>query len=705
MVSTIRAGLAKARLIPLLIGLLAAGACKTTVTDEPVSDFSGELTAGEIENGVLTPEILWKFGRTGDSRLSPDGGKVLYSVTRYDYRTDKSKTDIVTVDTETKETKTLTSFEGRNFNARWYPDGTKIGYLSAESGSAQLWEVNSDGTGRRELTGIDGGITGFEYSPTGEHIYFTRQVKLDMTPQEMHPDLPLINVRIEDELMYKHWDSWHNYSYSHIFVAPYNNGKPGEPKDIMEGEKYDSPMAPFYSTSEIAWSSDGKIIAYTSKKTGRTEYAQSTDSDIYLYYLDTGQTVNITSGNPGYDKYPVFSPDGKYLAWQSMETPGYESDKGRLFIYNLSTGVKTYLTRDFGENASGFTWSDDSQYIYFISGINATYQIFRIHLPTREVVQITTGMHNITSIDIRGNTLIAEKMSMSMAGEIFRIEPVTGRETQLTFTNEHIYDNIAMGKVMERWVNTTDGKEMLVWVIYPPGFDSNKKYPALLYCQGGPQSAVSQFFSFRWNFQIMAANDYIVVAPNRRGLPTFGQEWNRQISGDWGGQAMLDYLSAIDELKKEPYIDQERLGAVGASFGGYSVFQLAGTHEGRFSAFISHNGVFNLESMFGATEETFFVNHDLAGPYWNKPEPVSYERFSPHKFVHNWDTPILIITGENDFRVPYTEGMQAFNIARLRGIPARYLHFPGEGHWVLKPQNMILWQREFFSWLDKWLKD
>jgi dipeptidyl aminopeptidase/acylaminoacyl peptidase len=682
---------------------LIASSCRREVSREPEPDFSGELTPEEIEGGRLTPEILWKFVRVGDARISPEGNHVIYSLTRYDHNTNRSRSDICILDIETGETQILTEGSERNFGARWHPDGETIGYLRLTEGEVQLWEMGPDGSDR-QVSEIEGGINSFDYSPAGDNIYFTKQVRLDEDPGDMHPDLPLIDVRIEDELMYRHWSSWHNYSYSHVFIAPYENGSLGDPLDIMEGEKYDSPLPPFYSSAEIAWSHDGRIIAYTSKKMDRTQFAQSTDSDIYLYFLDTGETRNITAGNRGYDKYPVFSPDGRYLAWQSMETPGYESDKARLFLYNLNTGVKTYLTRDFEENASGFAWSDNGEYIFFISGINATYQVFSIHVPTRKISQVTTGRHNITSIDMNGNTLIAEKMSMSMATEIFRINPVTGMETQLTFTNRHIYDNIAMGHVAERWVETTDGKDMLVWVIYPPGFDPDKIYPALLYCQGGPQSAVSQFFSYRWNFQIMAANEYVIVAPNRRGLPTFGQEWNRQISGDWGGQAMRDYISAIDDMMAEPYIDENRVGAVGASFGGYSVFQLAGTHQGRFRAFISHNGVFHLESMYGATEETFFVNHDLDGPYWESPRPVSYNEFSPHSFVHNWDTPILIYTGENDYRVPYDQGLQAFNIARLRGIPARLVHFPNEGHWVLQPQNGILWQREFFSWLDRWLK-
>ena len=686
-----------------LSAFLLVSSCKSEESREPQPDFSGELTAEEIQGGRLTPEILWKFGRVGDARISPEGNHVIYSLTRYDHSTNSNRSDICILDIETGETQILTEGSERNFGARWHPDGETIGYLRVTEGETQLWEMSPAGN-HLQVSEIEGGINSFNYSPAGDNIYFTKQVKLDESPAEMYPDLPLIDVRIEDELMYRHWSSWHNYSYSHVFIAPYENGSLGEPLDIMEGEKYDSPLPPFYSASQIAWSHDGRIIAYTSKKMDRTEFAQSTDADIYLYFLDTGETRNITNDNRGYDRYPVFSPDGNYVAWQSMETPGYESDKARLFVYNLNTGVKRDLTRDFEENASDFVWSDNSENIFFISGINATYQIFSIHVPTRKISQITTGRHNFTSIDMTGNTLIAEKMSMSMATEIFSINPVTGMETQLTYTNRHIYDNIAIGHIAERWVETTDGNEMLVWVIYPPGFDPDKIYPALLYCQGGPQSAVSQFFSFRWNFQIMAANDYIIVAPNRRGLPTFGQEWNRQISGDWGGQAMRDYISAIDDLMAEPYIDEDRVGAVGASFGGYSVFQLAGTHEGRFKAFISHNGVFHLESMYGATEETFFVNHDLDGPYWERPRPVSYDEFSPHTLVHNWDTPILIYTGENDYRVPYDQGLQAFNIARIRGVPARLVHFPTEGHWVLQPQNGILWQREFFSWLDRWLK-
>jgi len=453
----------------------------------------------------------------------------------------------------------------------------------------------------------------------------------------------------------------------------------------------------------MTWSPDGKIIAYTCKKLKGRDYAISTNSDIYLYYVETGKTTNMTEGMMGYDKYPIFSPDSKNVAWLSMETPGFEADKDRLFIYDLETKKKEYYTESFDQNVASVTWSDDAKTIYFLSGIKATEQIFKIDLKTKEITQITKGVHNYFSYSISGDVIIGQKMSMSMATEIFKINEKDGTEKQITFTNKDIYDKIKMGKVEERWVKTTDGKDMLVWVIYPPYFDANKKYPALLYCQGGPQSAVSQFFSYRWNFQMMAANDYIVVAPNRRGLPSFGTEWNNQISKDWGGQNMKDYLSAIDALKTEPFIDENRLGAVGASYGGFSVYWLAGNHDKRFKAFISHCGMFNMESFYGTTEESFFVNYDIGGPYWENPQPKSYST-SPHKYVQNWDTPIMVITGGNDMRVPYSESIQAFNVAQLKGIPSKLLFFPEETHFVLKPQNSILWQREFFKWFDQWLK-
>jgi dipeptidyl aminopeptidase/acylaminoacyl peptidase len=684
----------------LILSMLIISCTQTPETATPVSgDFSNTLTPEEISNAKLSPEILWKFGRVADHQLSPDGKSIIYNVTRYDAATNKRQTQILKVSTEGGEPVVI----GEGGNMRWKPESEKIGYLSSESGSSQIWEMSPDGTGKLQITQIEGDINGFEYAPDGKKFFFLKDVKLDKTPQEIHTDLPLTNVRIIDDLMYRHWNAWSDYDYSHIFVADLSMSPVKEGIDIMKDEPMDSPLSPYFDQNEIKWSPDSRFIAYTCKKMKGREYAVSTNSDIYLYEIETGTTENLSQGMPGYDKYPVISPDGSKIAWQSMSTPGYEADKQRLIVMDLKTKEKKDLTRNFDQDVANLLWDKDNTTIYFISGFHARFQIYKINTGTGEISQITKGDHDYTSFSMAGDVLTGEKMSLSMATEIFRINSLTGEETQLTFTNKNIYDAVKMSKVEERRVKTTDKKDMLVWVMYPPDFDPNKKYPALLYCQGGPQSAVSQFFSFRWNLQLMAANGYIIVAPNRRGLPTFGEEWNRQISGDYGGQNMKDYLSAIDNVSKEPFVDKENLGAIGASYGGYSVFYLAGHHEGRFKAFISHCGIYNLESMYGATEETFFVNFDNGGPYWAKPKPVGYQ-FSPHLFVDKWDTPIMIITGEMDLRVPYTQSLEAFNAAQLRGIPSKLLVFPEETHFVVKPQNSILWQREFFGWLDKWLK-
>jgi dipeptidyl aminopeptidase/acylaminoacyl peptidase len=664
-----------------------------------VGDFSNTLTPEEISNSKLTPELLWKFGRVADHQLSPDGRSILYNITRYDAGTNKSQTKILKISADGGKPVNI----GEGSNMRWKPGSDKIGFISSETGSAQIWEMNADGQAKVQVSEIEGGINGFEYAPDGKKFFYTKDVKMDKTPQDIYPDLPLTNVRIIDDLMYRHWNAWSDYAYSHIFIGELNTVPVKGGLDIMVDEAFDSPLSPYFDQTEIRWSQDSKNIVYTCKKMKGRDFAVSTNSDIYLYNLENKTTENLSQGMPGYDKFPVISPDGSMIAWQSMTTPGYEADKQRLIVMNLATKEKKDLTKDFDQDVANMLWDKDNVTIYFISGYHAAFQIYKINTGTGVISQITKGNHDYTSFSLANDVLTGEKMSLSMATEIFRINPASGEETQLTFTNKNIYDAIKMGKVEERWIKTTDNKDMLVWVIYPPDFDPAKKYPALLYCQGGPQSAVSQFFSFRWNLQIMAANDYIIVAPNRRGLPTFGEEWNRQISGDYGGQNMKDYLSAIDNVSKEPFVNKDNLGAIGASYGGYSVFYLAGNHNGRFKAFISHCGIYNLESMYGATEETFFVNFDNGGPFWAKPKPKGYS-FSPHLFVDKWDTPIMIITGEMDLRVPYTQSLEAFNAAQLRGIPSKLLVFPEETHFVMKPQNSILWQREFFGWLDKWLK-
>jgi len=661
----------------------------------------------KLTSDVMTPEVLWSFGRLGGTQLSPDGKSVIYGVTLFNIQENKSFRDLYIVPVAGGEATRLTNTPEKEAEEQWRPDGKKIGYISSKSGSAQLWEMNPDGSGNVQVSSVEGGISGFSYSPDLKNILYIKSVKLDKDIHDLYPDLPLATARLETDLMYRHWDSWHDYTYQHVVIAKYNEGTLTGDKDIMEGERFDSPMKPWGGIEQIKWSPDGKTIAYTCKKKVGKEYALSTNSDIYLYNLESGKTSNLTEGMMGYDINPVFSSDGQKIAWESMARDGYEADKNRLFVADLKSGKKKDWSAGFDQNVKNLTWTPDNKSIYFISDIHATDEIFRLDMANGKFTRITDGVHDYQDLFIAGNRLVATKVSMSHPAEIYRVDPATGKDEPITTVTKGIMDQLAFGKVERRWITTTDKQKMLVWVIYPPHFDPKKKYPALLYCEGGPQSTVSQFWSYRWNFQMMAANDYIIVAPNRRGLPGFGQAWNEQISGDYGGQNMKDYLTAIDTLAQEPYIDKNRLGAVGASYGGYSVYYLAGHHEKRFKAFISHCGIFNLEAMYSTTEEMWFVNWDNGGAYWDKNNKIAqntYQNFSPHKFVQNWDTPILVIHGEKDLRIPYTQGMGAYNSAVLKGIPAEFLFFPDESHWVLKPQNGILWQRVFFQWLDKYLK-
>ncbi len=661
----------------------------------------------KLSSDIMTPEVLWSFGRLSDVQLSPDGKTILYGVTYYSKEQNKGNRELYITDIKSKKVTQLTFTPEGEYNAQWRPDGKKIGYLSAKSGSMQIWEMNPDGTGKVQISDIEGGVTGFKYAPDMSKILFTKEVKLDKTVRDIYPDLPKSSGRIYTDLMYRHWDTWVD-SYSHIFVADYNGNKLGKTTDIMLNEPYESPMKPFGGMEQITFTPDGKAIAYTCRKKKGKEYSLSTNSDIYLYDIETGTTKNLTKGMMGYDTNPVFSPDGTKMAWESMERDGYESDKNRLFVMDFNTGEKTYFTENFDQNVHGLAWDSKGKNIYFISDWHASDDIYKLNVKTGKIEKITSGIHDYTSVIPNGKTLIATKMSMSQPVEVYSVNLKNGKDTPLTFVNKDILEQLTMGKVEKRWITTTDNKKMLTWVIYPPHFNPEKKYPALLYCQGGPQSTVSQFWSYRWNFQMMAANGYIVVAPNRRGLPGFGQEWNEEISGDYGGQNMKDYFSAIDSLKKEPFIDENRLGAVGASYGGYSIYWIAGHNQNkRFKALIAHDGMFNLESQYLETDEMWFVNWDLGGPFWDKNNKIAqrtYAEASPHRFVQNWNAPILIIHGQLDYRIPVTEGMQAFDAAVLLNVPAEFLYFPDENHWVLKPQNGILWQRTFFNWLDKWLK-
>ncbi len=694
-----------AALLLLSLMIFSTGEGAQAATDGIVIDTA--LTKQEMAKGILTPEIMWKFGRVGAPSLSPDGQQVVYPISYYNLAANKGVTNLYLVSSNGGQPKQLTDNKGSESNAVWSKDGKAIYFLSTREGGQQLWVYNLKMGTMTKLSSIDGGINGFQLSPDGQKVVYAADVKLqNVTGKEIYPEMDKSNVMIFDNLMYRHWDTWEDGAYSHLFVADFKSNTIENAIDINKGEAWDTPMATDYEIGEVQWSPDSKKIVFATKPLTSREYATSTNSDVFVYNLDTQKTDNITTDNAGYDRYPTFSPDGKTIAWWSMKTAGYESDQKRLFLMDVATGAKTYATAGFDQNIETYTWSNDSKTIYFTSGIQGTEQIFKINVASKAISQLTKGYHDYTACSFNNGVLVGQKMSIKMAAELFKVDVNSGKEKQLTFTNANIYRHITMAETQERWVTTTDNKKMLVWVVVPPKFDPNKKYPALLYCQGGPQSTVSQFWSFRWNLQIMAANDYVIVAPNRHGVPSFGQEWNAQISGDYSGQNIKDYLSAIDDVKKEPWVDADHLGCVGASYGGYSVYYLAGNHENRFKAFIAHNGMFNLESFSAATEETFFANHDLGGSYWDKNNAVAQRSFanSPHRFVQNWNTPIMVVVGGRDFRIPYTEGLQAYNVAKLRNIPAKLLVYPEETHFVVKPQNAVIWQRQFFGWLDQWLK-
>jgi len=656
----------------------------------------------------MTPELLWKLGRVSGETLSPDGSKLYFGITKYDTDENKGNRDLYIMPTEGGKIQQITDMEGSEYGLQIRPDGKKIGFIH----KGQWWEADMDGSNAKQITEIDGGISHLKYSPDGKKVAYTAEVKIDKSLQDLYPNLPKADARIIDDLMYRHWDHWEDGLKSHVFIADYSNGSITNPIDIMEGEPFDCPQQPFGGSEDFTWNPDGSTIAYVCKKEVGVKAAQSTNTDIYLYSLSSKETSNFTEGRLGYDTHPSFSADGKSLAWLSMETPGYESDKQVLYNIALDGSKKVRYGGQWDHTISNYTWSNDGTKFYINAGIDATYQLFVTDVsPNTDadnmMTQITSGMHNIGGIigEYKGK-LIAPKTDMNHAAEIYSFGISNGKDKQITSVNDEIYNSLDMSRVEKRWMETTDGKQMLTWIIYPPNFDKNKQYPSLLYCQGGPQSAVSQFYSFRWNFQLMAANDYIIIAPNRRGLPTFGTEWNRAISQDWGGQPMKDYMRAVEIMRDEPFIDPDRIGAVGASYGGYSVYMLAGIHDNMFCSFISHCGLYNLESWYGVTEELFFANFDIGGPYWNNSSrPKSYDLFSPHKYVSNWNAPIMVIHGGNDFRVPINQGMEAFQAAKIKGLKTKFLYYPNEGHWVLQPQNGLLWHSEFFKWLDQTVKN
>ncbi len=676
---------------------------ETDIIDRP--DFKSAT-------GIFDIDALEALGRVSEPRVSPDGKRVLFGVSYESVPQNKSNRDLYVMNIDGTGVTRITKTAQSENSAVWIDNGTRIAFVYAEKGSSpQLWVMNADGTERHAATNIEGGIEGFLFSPDQSKVVLISTVKYNRTAADIYPDLPKATGRVIDDLMYKHWDTWVT-EIPHPFIGSFDGQTVTDLKDIMEGEPYEAPMRPFGGVESFAWSPDSKILVYTSRKKTGMEYALSTNSDLYAYNLTTEATTNLTEGMMGYDTNPAFSPDGRYMAWLSMERDGYEADKNRLFIRDNATGQKTDLTSDWDYTIEEFAWNPNGKNIWFIAYHQGVAPIFNMEIATHKVTTVAEGLYDYTSLaPVDNKTIVTMRHSMLRPNEIYRIGPKTKKgvkeDVALTDINGDIFAQLTMPTIEAKKVPTTDGKEMLTWVIYPPKFDASHKYPAILYCQGGPQSAVSQFWSYRWNFALMASNGYIMIAPNRRGVPGFGTEWEEQISKDYPGQNMRDYLSAVDYMKaNEPAIDPARIGATGASYGGFSVYWLAGNHDKRFAALLAHAGIFNTEAQYLETEEMWFANWDMGGAFWDKDNAIAQRTFatSPHRFVDRWDTPIMISHGEKDYRILASQGMAAFNAAKMRGIPAEMVIFPDENHWILKPQNAVMWQRLFFRWFDRWLK-
>ncbi|MEO8772146.1 MAG: S9 family peptidase [Ferruginibacter sp.] len=632
------------------------------------------LLAGTISHAqnLMTPELLWKLGRVSALGISKDGKYVVYNVSTPNVEVNKSSSK-----------KYMVSLQ----------DGTTT-----------------------EITNADSLLKNTKISADGKYLISDDEVKVNKVfGSDLYPELSKSNVQVYDNLAYRHWDTWEDGKFSHVFLTEVDN--PSSKKDLLEGTAFDCPTKPFGGDEDYVWSADGKQVVYVTKKKSGTAYAISTNTDLYAYDIANGSTTDITEDNKGYDINPAFSKHNQ-LAWLSMKRDGYEADKQDIIIGigNINKGslVKVNLTEERDDiHVESFAWGNEENTIYFTAPLDGTLQLFQVNFTndlnaTPTIKQITKGDFDITGIIGQvGNTLAVTRTDMNHAAEIYTVNIPNGQVKQLTHVNDQTYASLKMSKTERRMVKTTDGKDMLVWVIYPPDFDATKKYPTLLYCQGGPQSPLTQFYSFRWNFQLMAANGYIVVAPNRRGMPGHGTKWNEDISKDWGGQVMKDYMSAIDDVSKENYVDKNRLGCIGASYGGYSVYYLAGNHNNKFKTFIAHDGVFDLRSMYGTTEELWFVNWDFGGPYWDKSNVAvqnALAKFNPINFVDKWNTPILIFQGGKDYRVPIEQGLQAFTAAQLKGIKSKLVYLPDENHWVLNAQNALVWQHEFYKWLGETLK-
>lgn len=653
---------------------------------------------------AFTEEDLWSVQKISTELVDHKNNAAVVGISKSNVKGNSSSRNLYSMSLKDGNLTKLTDYKTGVSSVIKVPGSNKIGYLY----KGQWYEMDINGEDKRKIMNTSESISTFKYSPNGKYAMYTQDVKLRRDKgKNPHSDMPKSDVKIIDDLMYRHWSYWNDDKYSHIFVESYSKGRLfGEKINVMRNQPFDVPTNPFGGAEDLVWAPDSRHILYVCKKKEGKDYAQSTNTDIYEFDIISRKTTNLTKENLGYDTHPIFSNNGKDLAWLRMERDGYESDKNNIFVMSYKDKKRINITREFSETVRNFIWSKDDSKIYFVAPYKGSNQIFELDLSKGysniTYTRITEGDHNYSLIEDLGGKILISRQDMNHASEIFELKP-DKTVKQISHINDKLYENIAMSNIDKRWIKTTDGQEMLTWVIYPPNFNPNKKYPTLLYCQGGPQSMVSQFYSTRWNFQLMAAKGYIVVAPNRRGLPGFGKKWNEDISKNWGDQPIKDYLSAIDALKEEPYVDNDRIGAVGASYGGYSVYMLAGVHENRFSTFISHCGLFNLESWYGTTEELFFANWDIGGPYWKSENKDLYIKNSPHKYADNWDTPILVIHGGHDFRVPESQGMEAFQLAQLKGLKSRFLYFPEESHWVLSPQNGMIWQREFFKWLKETL--
>ncbi len=707
--------LAKSTFMASLAALMTLASCNTASNGgtNGGSDAAGGQ-AIEIKDGKFTPEVLLSLGRVGDPQVSPDGTRILYSVNYQDVKENKGNADLWLIDIEGKTPAVnITNTPSSESNAVWINDGSQIAFLyrdpAKEDSKTQVWVMDAKGGNRKPVSEMENGVDGFVISPDGTKIILVSQVKYGKTqPTDHYADLDKANARIIDDMMYKHWDQWVT-EVPHPFVADFTGNVVKDPKDILEGTDYESPMLPWGGIESLAWTADSKQVIYTCRKKTGKEYAFSTNSDLYLFDVASGKTIkNLTEGMMGYDTNPRVFKDK--VAFLSMEHDGYEADKNRIFVLDLKSGEKKDLTENWDYSADDLQWSPDGKFIYFLAPYQGTIPMFRVNVETQQVDTVTPGIndwHDYAAIvPLKNNKLLTLRHSYAEPNEIFSVE--MGKEpVKLTTTNDALLAKVDSISMRKEIVKTTDGKDMTVWVVLPPNFDPNKKYPSIFFCEGGPQSPVSQFFSYRWNFRLMASQGYVVIAPNRRGLPGFGTEWNAQISGDYGGQNMKDYMSAATYMKQQPYIDGDRMGAVGASYGGYSVYWLAGNHNNMFACFLAHAGIFNLEAQYLETEEMWFTQWDLGGPVWEKDNAKAqktYREANPINFVNNWNTPIMITAGELDYRIVFTQATQAFNAAKIRGIPARMVLFPEENHWILRPQNSLLWQREFFRWLDTWLK-